>query len=491
MKAAAAYKDTDVIMSLTAARSQRPAMTMSRRSLAAALAGLGLFGLPRSAEATGSSKTRNLAADLNDHLKPAGIAAMALVATSGGRVVETVLLGEASRAFHAPVRNDTLFQLGSVGKHVTAVAILRLAERGKLALDAPVSRYLSGIDDAWGRATIRQLLTHTGGLPGDFTGQALDRPFTRDIVSAFSHQLPPVAGPGRAWVYSNIGYVLLGFVIENLTGQTYGDHVTQQIFQAHGLVDSRSDDAEAVIVNRAEPLVWKDGAFQRATQMSSAVSAVAAGGLLMSARDVPAWERALSGRALLSDDSKAIMFAPARFDTGRSTGYGTGWRVETTADGRPFFMHTGSVPGFRAFHFRSPDRDRALMLLAVGEAKMASFGLEATERQWPDQTPLGAPAITDLAPELTAALRAIVTGGAAAKASALAPELARLPATVMEEQIDRLTPEQAGQIRSFTLVEDLSTALDRQRRYVVDLGERRVPLLAGYSPEGQLYRVSI
>jgi len=478
-------------MSLTQPPSQRLTMTMSRRTLAAALAGLGLSGFLHSTEAAGSSQTRSLAADLNDHLKPAGIAAMALVATSGGRVVETFLLGEASRAFQAPVRDNTLFQLGSVGKHVTAVAILRLAERGKLALDAPLSLYVSGIDQRWGRATIHQLLTHTGGLPANFEGQDLDRPFTREIVSAFSHALPPVAAPGQAWVYSNIGYVLLGYVIENLTGETYGDHITQKIFHAHGLIDSRADDGEAIIANRAEPLVWRDGAFRRAVQMSSAVSAVAAGGLLMSARDVPVWEKALSSPSLLNARSKAIMFAPARFDTGRSTGYGAGWRVETTADGRPFFMHTGSVPGFRAFHFRSPEQDRALMLLAVGEAKMAPFGLEVTESQWPGQTPLAAPAILDRAPELTAALKSIVIGGAAAKASALAPEFARLPANVIEEQIDRLTPEQVRQIRSFTLVQDVTTALDRQRRYVIDLGQRRAPLLAGYSAEGELYRVSI
>ncbi|QNQ10824.1 serine hydrolase domain-containing protein [Sphingomonas alpina] len=463
---------------------------MSRRGLlGTALAGYGLAAFE--ALAAGWPPSAALSDAAAQAIKPAGIAALALVAMAGGRVIDTLLLGQASQAFGVPVTDRTLFHLGSVGKHITAVAILRLAAQGKLALDAPLSRYVQGIAPGWSRATIYQLLTHTGGLPGNFDGQDFDRPFTREKVSAFSAALTPVAAPGQAWVYSNVGYVLLGHVIENLTGDDYGRHITDTLFRPHGLIDSRADDGEGIIPNRAEPLIRRDGAFRRAMQMSSSVSSVGAGGLLMSARDVPAWERALGGRALLDQRSKEIMFTAARFDTGRSTSYGMGWRIESDGAGRPFFMHTGSVPGFRAYHFRAPAGDLALMLMAVGEAPMVPFGMAATERQWPGRTPLARPAIPDRAPGLTAALKALVVDGKPVDAASLAPELARLPLPVATDEIARLNPEQRARLKQFSLVEDVVTIADRQRRYILDLGAQRLPLLACYSPEGSIYRVVI
>ncbi len=470
-------------MNETRASAGRPAIAMSRRGLlGVTLAGYGLAAFDAVAAGSRPLAVPELQEATAKAIKPDGIAAMALVAMAGGKVIETILLGQASRAFDVPVTDRTLFHLGSVGKHITAVAILRLAAQGKLALDAPLSRYVQGIAPGWSRATIHQLLTHTGGLPGNFDGQDFDRPFSREKASAFSEALPPVAAPG---------YVLLGYVIENLTGDTYGQHITETLFRAHGLVDSRADDAEGIVPNRAEPLIWRDGVFRRAIQMSSSVSSVGAGGLLMSARDVPAWERALSGRALLDERSKAIMFTAARFDTGRSTGYGTGWRIESDGTGRPFFMHTGSVPGFRTYHFRAPADDLALMLMVLGDTPMVPFGMAMTERQWPGRTPLTRPAIADRAPELTAALKALMVDGKPVDPAHLAPELARLPLPVAIDQIASLTPEQVARVKRFTLVEDVVTAVDRQRRYVLDLGGSQVPLLACYSPEGLICRVAI
>lgn len=417
--------------------------------------------------------------------------AMALVAMAKGRVIDMRLRGMASRAFAAPATERTLFHLGSVGKHITAVAILRLAGQGKVDLNAPLSRYVADVSAAWGRATLYQLLTHTGGLPANFEGQDFDRPFTREIVKAFSTGLPPVAAPGQAWVYSNAGYVLLGYVIENVTGESYGAHITERLFRAHGLEDSRADDGEAIIGNRAEPLVWSDGGFRRALQMSSTVSSVAAGGLLMSARDVPTWERALSAGGLLDERSRQIMFTPARFDTGRSTDYGTGWRILSGARRQVLYVHSGSVPGFRAFHLRAPDGDIAMMIMAAGEARMLPLGMEAVENRWPGLTACSLTGIHDRAPQLTAAIRSLVIDGAPLGSTLLAPELARLPIMVAEEQIPRLAAAEAARVRQFILVDDIVTALDRQRRYVIDLGAQRIPLLVCHTPDGLLYRIAM
>lgn len=420
---------------------------------------------------------------------PAGASGMALVAMEGGQAILTRCAGLASRAFSVPVTERTLFQLGSVSKHVTAVAVLRLAEQGVLRLDDPVGRYISGFPEDWGRATILQLLTHSGGLPANFESQPPDRPFTRDVAMAFARELPALAAPGTTWLYSNIGYVLLGFLIENISGHSYGDHIGQ-LFRDHGLTDSRVDAGGEFIPDRAEPALFRDGRFHRAPQMSNDVSGVAAGGLLMSARDVARWEQALRGDDLLSARSKQIMHTDAHLDTGRSTGYGTGWRIESAGPGKPFYMHTGNVPGFRAFYFRSAVHDRACMMLLAGEAKMVPVGMAAVEQIWCGETPLSLPPIRDRSPALTDALKSLLQGQSDLT-GILAPELARLPLAVARQELFRITPADMAALDGFTLVEDVETRLERRRRYVVKLGERVLPLLVGYTPEGRIFRVTL
>ena len=458
---------------------------VSRRMfLASGLAGAGMSLAPVETRGSGAG----LAVDrlVRDYCAAHHIPACGLVATVAGKPVVKASLGLASLAFDVPAGPSTLFQIGSVGKHVTAAAILRLADRGRLGLDDALAAHLPDVDAQWGRRTIRQLLLHTAGTPDYFeAGLAMDRPFTRDDLMGFTQRFPPFAPGGQTWHYCNAAYTLLGVVIEAATGQSYGDHVTA-LFRAHGLTDSRADDGEAVIKGRAEPVVWTGVAYRRPPQSSSSVSAVAAGGLLMSLRDAPAWIGALDGATLLSADARRAMYRPGRFDTGRDTGYGLGWGVDAV-DGRPVYFHTGGVPGFRAFHLRSPEHDLALLAVATGDTGLAPLGIAVAERLAPGSTPLALAEIDDRAPRLTAQARALAFATEPPGRDALAPELARLPDPLLAQAMPRLPePDDA---RALTLVEDTETATARLRRYRLTYPERTVHLQIGHAPDGRIFRI--
>lgn len=423
---------------------------------------------------------------VRDYCAAHHIPAFGLVATVAGKPVLTTSLGLASPAFDVPVDPSTLFHIGSVGKHVTAAAILRLADRGQVGLDDALAAHLPDVDERWGRRTIRQLLHHTAGTPDYLrAGLAMDRPFTRDDLMGFTQRFPPFAPAGQTWQYCNAAYTLLGVVIEAATGHSYGDHVTA-LFRAHGLTDSRADDGEAVIKARAEPVMWAGDRYRRPPQFSSSVASVAAGGLLMSLRDAPAWIAALDGPALLTAGSRRTLYRPGRFDTGRDTGYGLGWGVDAV-DGRPVYFHTGGVPGFRAFHLRSPEHDFALLAVATGATSLAPVGFAVAEHLAPGSTPLALAEIDDRAPRLTEQARALAFATAPPDRGALAPELARLPDPLLAQAMPRLPDP--GDARAFILVEDTETDTARLRRYRLTYPQRTVHLQIGHAPDGRIFRI--
>lgn len=440
--------------------------------------------------AIAAKDTREAEKSIGQLLQHPDLEAVAIVMMERGKRIFQQFKGFASPAFRVPVDDTTLFNVGSIGKHVTAVAILRLAEQGRLSLDDPLGRHVSGLSADWSQPSIGSILSHTSGLPANFESQDLDRPFTREIVNEFSRSIPVIGRPGQAWVYSNVGYVLLGYVIENLTGQSYADHVTQKLFRANGLRDSRADDGEGFLPARAEPVQLVDGQFRRALQMSSDVSSVAAGGLVFSARDIPAWEQALSSGALVGKAGLEAMFRIVRLDNGRSTGYGLGWRILEGFLPDPVHFHTGSVPGYSAVHVRIPARDRSLIIMATGYGPMNGLGLEAADRLWGDVRTVSLPAIPDTEPDWTRLIANYVSGKAPAASLRLTPELNALPAEVAASTLFRLIPEWRDRFRGLPLIHDRRTETGRLRRYTIDLENVRLPLCVLHAADGAIARIS-
>ena len=298
----------------------------------------------------------SLAAALRKLASVDRVAGVAVTVAREGRTIGFWSEGYASLPFRVPITDRTLFHIGSVGKHITALAVMQLVDAGSIALDAPLGRYVTDLPESWAALPVRCLLTHTSGLPDyGWVIKDWDRPQGREVILKAIGEVPPLFGPGEAWAYSNTNFLVLGWLIEAVSGQVYADYVRDRLFGPAALPTARVDSAGDVIPDRAEPYEYTGGRFRHAVQIERSVSAAADGGALISASDIAPWSAALSGDRLVSRTMLAEAWTPALLTTGRQVPYGFGWLVERTA-GHDMYWHAGRVPGFSAVlvHLRGP-----------------------------------------------------------------------------------------------------------------------------------------
>jgi CubicO group peptidase (beta-lactamase class C family) len=186
----------------------------------------------------------------------------AILVVHEGRVLYREAFGLADREYGIPNTIETRFRTGSAGKQFTAAAILLLEDRGKLKVTDPVSKYLPEWPQAWSAMTIHHLLSHTGGLPrltteglADVSGlsAAAPKPFARfsDLLKSREELQPPDFQPGTKWAYSNVGYLILGMIVEKASGVPYADFMREQVFDPIGMRNTRVDDPNALVPARA------------------------------------------------------------------------------------------------------------------------------------------------------------------------------------------------------------------------------------------------
>lgn len=398
----------------------------------------------------------------------------------------TLSHGYASLPFCVPVNSGTLFHAGSVGKHVTAVAVLRCVDAGRVDLHAGIGRYVAEVPAAWRAAPVATLLSHTSGIPDYPDGITWDRPLPRTLFFAGAGDRPLDFAPGTARWYCNAAYTLLGYLLEDVNGCPYAESIAD-VFRRAGLRDARVDAAESVIPRRAEPYERDgQGGWRHATPMSDTISSVAAGGILMSPRDVVAWEAALADAALLSPESRRSMESPFRLSTGYLSPYNMGWMIDELPARRRILWHTGSVSGFRCFHFRCPSSGVAAMFFANGgDEGLASLALELIEAFSPGSTPLPLKSIRDDAPDLTRAALEMLTGAGELDPARFAPEMRTLIARFGTDAVERFDTR-AEPLHDFALVQLDHHDLGFRRRYRLSLGTRRIFVSIDYSAAGQI-----
>jgi CubicO group peptidase (beta-lactamase class C family) len=298
--------------------------------------------------------------------------AVALIAR-GGRPIFRRAIGLADLEFGIMLEPDMIFRIGSVTKQFTAAGILLLADRGKLTLDDDVTRYLPDFQTGGRRITLEHLLTHTSGI-ANYTdlpawrsswGSDLTPP---QIIDLFRHA-PPTGEPGAAWRYSNSGYILLGAVLEKVTGKSYAEFMRNQVFLPLGLAQTMYDDPRKVMPRRARGYVRDGDGFANAPYLSM-TQPFAAGALVSTVDDLARWDAALSSGRLLSAASIARMFTPYRLASGESSGYGLGWQL-ASHDGHVFAEHGGGIPGFACDVIRLAD-DRTYVAVLSNQSSRAA-----------------------------------------------------------------------------------------------------------------------
>lgn len=301
-----------------------------------------------------------------DDMEEFAIPGVLVGVASRGRLVHWKAYGLANVELSVPVSDSTVFEIGSISKEFVSAVVMQLVEEGRMGLDDGIHEYLSFLPSEWLGVTVRQLLTHTSGIP-DYeeiqTYEAYRFRFTPEEIIRVAHTRPMDFAPGTGYYYSNTGYFLLSLMVERMEGRPLGQVLHDRIFGPLGMTQTRMSDPEDIIPHRASGYFVNgtmDLVNRDPTQTSSTLGA---GGIVSSVLDMVKWDEALYGGHLLSEASRNAMWTPVVLPSGQNTHYGFGWRVGEYR-GRRTVGHTGMVAGFVAAFLRVPEEEMAVIVFA-------------------------------------------------------------------------------------------------------------------------------
>lgn len=281
----------------------------------------------------------------------------AAIVVKDGRTLLRKGYGMADVELGVKVEPDMVFRLGSVTKQFTAAAVLLLAEQGKLSLSDDMTKFFPDYPAKGRVVTVEHLLTHTSGIKS-YTGIPAWRTMWRkdmtvaELIDLFKNE-PPDFAPGEEWRYNNSGYVLLGALIEKVSGQTYEQFLQKNIFEPLGMKHTFYGSATRVIPRRVPGYTKaKDGL--RNAEYISMTQPYAAGSLLSTVDDMALWDASLYTEKVLKPASLQRAWTPYVLKDGTPTGYGFGWS-KWQYEGHTVVEHGGGIHGFASMSVRFPD----------------------------------------------------------------------------------------------------------------------------------------
>jgi D-alanyl-D-alanine carboxypeptidase len=300
----------------------------------------------------------------------AGQPGAAVIVRKDGRTLFRKGYGMADLELGVPVAPDMVFRLGSITKQFTAVAILMLAEQGKLGLRDGITKFLPGYPAQGRKITVEHLLTHTSGIQS-YTDMPEWLPLWRkdfaltELIDLFKDK-PMQFEPGESWAYNNSGYILLGAIIEMVSGRTYEAFVDEAIFKPLGMKQSYYGSAERVIPRRIPGYQLGKGGFVNAPYLSM-TQPYAAGSLLSTVDDLALWSDAVFSGRLVKKEWLDKAFTPYRLENGESCGYGYGWFIADFG-GHRSIEHGGGINGFTSYEMTFPEDGLFLAILTNSAA---------------------------------------------------------------------------------------------------------------------------
>src|ERR1051325_2273338 len=272
------------------------------------------------------------------------IPGLSLLVAKSGKIIRAEGFGLANVELQVPVKPETIFQSGSVGKQFTATAVMMLVEEGKLTLDDKITKFFPDAPETWRNITIRHLLTHTSGLgdyPKDFD---LRRDYTEDELIQRIKSVPLAFQPGEKWSYSNLAYVTLGVLIHKVSGKFYGDFLQERVFKPLGMSTARVISEADIVPNRASGYRVVNGELKNQNWVSPTLNTTADGALYLTVYDMAKWDAALYTEKLLKRSSLDEMWTPVKLNSGKTFPYGFGWGLGEVR-GHHIIEHGGAVGG--------------------------------------------------------------------------------------------------------------------------------------------------
>ena len=300
---------------------------------------------------------------VNDQMSANKIPGMSLAVLRKGKIVLLKSYGLANVEHQVPVKPETIFQSGSIGKQFTAAAVMILAQENKLSLDDHLSKYFPDVPASWKDITIYHLLTHTSGL-GDYPPEIdLKRDYTENALLAAFKKAPLDFEPGTSWNYSNVGYVTLGILIGKITGKFYGDFVKERLFRPLEMTTAQVISEADIIPNRAAGYRLVKGELKNQQWVSPSTNSTADGSYYVSILDLAKWDAGLFTNKPLTRSSRQSIWTPAKLRDGTTKDYGFGWHLGNY-HGHRLAFHGGAWQGFKSFIIRFLDTELTIIFLA-------------------------------------------------------------------------------------------------------------------------------
>ncbi|MCX2680654.1 serine hydrolase [Galbibacter sp. EGI 63066] len=284
-----------------------------------------------------------------------------------GQTLYQRAIGKANMELDVPLVPEHVFRIGSLTKQFTAVGILQLMEKGKLSLDDPITKYIQDYPGYGDSITIAQLLSHTSGIVNYTSMEGFASPDIRrqdmtpqELINYFKNE-PVRFKPGERFEYSNSGYVVLGYIIEQVSGMSYEDFMKTSIFEPLKMLDTHYDHTSKVIPGRVSGYSRHGKEYKNADYLSMSLP-YAAGSLISSSRDLQRWNQAVLNNTLLDTSSWHMALQPYHINNGTLISYGLGWRMGNIQS-IPTVKHGGLVNGFASYSLIVPEEKLSTVIL--------------------------------------------------------------------------------------------------------------------------------
>lgn len=331
--------------------------------------------VPRPATAP-ALKTTNKADSIDvfvrDVMKKEFVPGATLMVYKGGKMLKATAYGLANLEHRVPTKFQTVFELASVSKPITALAVMQLVEQGKVALDSSIGKYIYGVPETHAGIRVRHLLSHTSGLPEShfiysklYAPSPLRYTVKEQLEDLFKEKLK--FNPGEGFQYSNAGYFLLSLIVANVSGMSFEAYMQHNIFDRSSMRSVRFLNGDSIVPDRAQVYSKRNSMLVKwSMDILQALESNGFGGLMANSPDLVQLAAALYGGKIVSRESLALMATPENYVNKRESKLserseaGLGWFVREI-NGKRCLLHSGHTGTVMLL---CPDEEFALVFLS-------------------------------------------------------------------------------------------------------------------------------